>query len=96
MQKSVAIDEYQRVVRKKRLVFPTLLLNDINDSNILCTNVFKRHFFTTTGLVISERDDNLDEYWEGDELKYLCKDGELGTDASAYNFKTYKCKRYAF
>ena len=55
-----------------------------------------RHFFTTTGLVISEEDDNLREYWEGDPLKYLCKDGELGTDASADNFKTYKCKRYAF
>ena len=54
-----------------------------------------RHFFTTTGLVISEGDNNLDEYWEGDELRYLCKDGELGTDASADNFKTYKCKRYA-
>ena len=96
MQKSVARDEYQRVVRKKRSNFSTLLFNYINDSNTLCTNVFKSHFFTTTGLVISEEDDNLREYWEGDPLKYLCKDGELGTDASADNFKTYKCKRYAF
>lgn len=46
-----------------------------------------------TGLVISEGDNNLDEYWEGDPLTYLCKDGELGTDASEHSFKTYKCKR---
>ena len=62
----------------------------------MCYQGHNRHFFTTTGLVISEGDNNLDEYWEGDPLTYLCKDGELGTDASEHSFKTYKCKRYAF
>ena len=46
-----------------------------------------------TGLVLAKKDDNLDEYWEGDELKYECLDPTLGTDASADNFKIYKCKR---
>ena len=46
-----------------------------------------------TGLVLAKKDDNLDEYWEGDELEYKCLDETLGTDASADNFKIYKCKR---
>ena len=33
-----------------------------------------------------------EEYWEGDELYYECIDTTLGIDASADNFKKYKCK----
>ena len=46
-----------------------------------------------TGLVIDPDHDNLQEFWEGQELRYICQDPSLGADASADNFKIYKCKR---
>jgi hypothetical protein len=32
------------------------------------------------------------EYWEEEELLYMCVDQELGIDASDANFLKYKCK----
>lgn len=48
---------------------------------------------TETGLVIAPKHNNTDEYWEGQELIYICTDSTLGVDASADNFKRYKCRR---
>ena len=44
-------------------------------------------------LFIAPEHDNEDEYWEGKELIYICRDPSFGVDASANNTKKYKCKR---
>ena len=36
---------------------------------------------------------NTNEYWEEEELVYVCIDPSHGVDASADNFKKYKCKK---
>ena len=46
-----------------------------------------------TNLVIQSIHNNTDEYWEEDELVYICIDPSHGVDASADNFKRYKCKK---
>ena len=46
-----------------------------------------------TGLVISPDHDNDIEYWENEELYYMCIDPEFGVDASADRMKKYKCKK---
>ena len=45
------------------------------------------------GLVISPDHDNDIEYWENEELYYMCIDPEFGVDASADRMKKYKCKK---
>ena len=46
-----------------------------------------------TGLIIQSIHNNTDEYWEEEELVYVCIDDKFGVDASADNFKKYKCKK---
>ena len=46
-----------------------------------------------TSLVIQSIHNNTEEYWEEEELIYVCIDPSHGVDASADNFKRYKCKK---
>ena len=61
-------------------VYPPLVIH-----TLLTYNIFP-------GLVIHPDHDNDIEYWENEELYYMCIDSEFGVDASADRMKKYKCK----